>query len=139
MHCRNRLAGVSSGLSDGKLHLVGTSLHLCLERHIMHRFIGGGTQLPLTLGHATNIARRGLGGDNFFFCPLAGQICPSVRALVCIGQRAVPGLFPAGTALTGGASNFDLFCIAVLTIFFYLLAGKLLTLPHGEIGILFYR
>ena len=35
VHCRNRLAGVSSGLSDGKLHLVGTSLHLCLERHII--------------------------------------------------------------------------------------------------------
>ena len=72
--------------------------------------------------------------------PVCGKIIVTGERAMCPNcHRWLPGLFPAGTALTGGASNFDLFCIAVLTIFFYLLAGKLLTLPHGEIGILFYR
>ena len=54
------------------------------------------------MGHAANIARCGLGGDGFFFCPLSGQICPTARALRRIGQRAALGLFRADTALTGG-------------------------------------
>ena len=113
-HCSNRLAGVCDGSLDGKLYLASVGLHLRLGRHTAHSLICGGAQLALTLGHAANITRRSLGGDGFFFCPLSGQICPTARALVCIGQRAVPGLFPAGTALTGGASNFDLFCICLL-------------------------
>ena len=58
--------------------------------------------MALSLGNAANIARCGLGGDGFFFCPLSGQIRPTARALRRIGQRAVPGLFGADTALTGG-------------------------------------
>ncbi len=101
-HRHSRLAGAAGGFLDSKLHLTGTGLHLCLGCYAPHSFICGGSQLALTLGHAANVARRGFGGDGFFFCPLSGQICPTARALLCIGQRAVPSLFRADTALTGG-------------------------------------
>ena len=89
-HCSNRLAGVCDGFLDGKLYLASVGLHLRLGRHTAHSLICGGAQLALTLGHAANVARRDFGGDGFLFRPLAGQICPTARALVCIGQRAVP-------------------------------------------------
>ena len=71
--------------------------------------------MALTLGHAANITRRGLGGDGFLFRPLAGQICPTARALVCIGQRAVPDLFRADTALIGGVDAGGSLLVAVLS------------------------
>ena len=71
--------------------------------------------MALTLGHAANVARRDFGGDGFLFRPLAGQICPTARALVCIGQRAVLGLFRADTALTGGGGAGSGFLLAVLS------------------------
>ena len=93
--------------------------------------------MALTLGHTANIARHGLGGDGFFFCSLAGQIRPTARALLCIGQRVVPSLFRADTALTGGvgAGGFGLFCGMAFSVLFYLLAGKLAALLYGEIGV----
>ena len=90
-------------------------LHLRLGRHTAHSFICGGSQLALTLGHTTNISWRGLGGDDFFFCSLAGQIRPTARALLCIGQRVVPSLFRADTALTGGVGAGNSLLLAVLS------------------------
>ena len=105
-YCRayrhSRLAGAAGGFLDSKLHLPGTGLHLCLGCYAPHSFSCGGSQLALTLGHTTNISWRGLGGDDFFFRPLAGQICPTARVPLCIGQRAALDLFGADTALTGG-------------------------------------
>ena len=90
-------------------------LHLRLGRHTAHSFICGGSQLALTLCHAANVARRGFGGDGFFFRPLSGQICPTARALRRIGQRAVLGLFRADTALTGGVGAGNSLLLAVLS------------------------
>ena len=90
-------------------------LHLRLGHHTAHSFICGGVQLALSLGNAANIARRCFGGDGFFFCPLAGQICPTARALRRIGQRAVLGLFRADTALTGGVGAGNSLLLAVLS------------------------
>ena len=113
-------------------------LHLRLGHHTAHSFICGGAQLALTLGHTANITRRGFGGDGFFFCPLSGQICPTVRARLCVGQRAALGLFRADTALTGGVGvgGFGLLCGTALPIFLNLLAGNLAPLLYGEIGVL---
>nr|WP_279044549.1 hypothetical protein [Gemmiger formicilis] len=71
--------------------------------------------MALTLGHTTNISWCGLGGDGFFFRPLAGQICPTARALRRIGQRAVLGLFRADTALIGGVGAGSSLLLAVLS------------------------
>ncbi|MFR4340609.1 MAG: hypothetical protein ACLT3F_07580 [Gemmiger formicilis] len=71
----------AGGFLDGKLHLTSAGLHLRLGRYAPRSFICSDAQLALSLGHAANIARRGLGGDGFFFRPLAGQICPTARAL----------------------------------------------------------
>ena len=90
-------------------------MHLCLGCYAPHSFICGSTQLALTLDHAANIARRGLGSDGFFFRPLTGQICPTVRALRRIGQRAAFGLFRADTALIGGVGAGGSLLIAVLS------------------------
>ena len=138
-HRRNRLAGVGSGFLDCKLNLAGTGLHLRLGRYVPYRFICGGAQLALTLGHAANVTRRGFDSDGFFFRPLAGQIRPTARALLCIGQRAAPGLLRADTALTGGVGvgGFSLLCGMAFSVLFYLLAGKLAALLYGEIGVLF--
>jgi len=114
-HCSNRLAGVCDGFLDGKLYLASVGLHLRLGRHTAHSLICGGAQLALALGHAANVARRGLGGDGFFFCPLSGQICPTAQALRRIGQRAVLGLFRADTALTGGVGAGGSFLLVVLS------------------------
>ena len=135
---RSRLAGAAGGFLDSKLHLTGKGLHLCLDCYAPHSFICGGSQLALTLGHTTNISWRGLGGDGFFFCPLSGQICPTTRTLLCIGQRAALGLFRADIVLTGGvgAGCFGLFCGAAFAVLFYLLEGKLAALLYGEIGVL---
>jgi hypothetical protein len=94
--------------------------------------------LALTLGHAANVARRDFGGDGFLFRPLAGQICPTARVPLCIGQRAALGLFRADTALTGGvgAGGFSLLCGTAFPVLFYLFAGKLAPLLHGEICVL---
>ena len=115
-----------------------TDLHLCLGGYAARSFICGSTQLALTLGHTANIARRGFGGDGFFFRPLAGQICPTARALRRIGQRAALGLFRADTALTGSvdAGGFGLLGGTAFPVFFYLFAGKLAPLLHGEICVL---
>ena len=101
-HRHSRSACAVRSLLCGKPYFLRTVLHLCLGGYAAHSFGCGGAQLALTLGHAANITRRGLGGDGFFFCPLSGQICPTARALRRIGQRAVLGLFRADTALTGG-------------------------------------
>ena len=141
-YCRayrhSRLAGAAGGFLDSKLHLTGTSLHLCLGCYAPHSFICGGSQLALTLGHTANIARHGLGGDGFFFCSLAGQIRPTARALLCIGQRVVPSLFRADTALIGGmgAGGLDLFSGVSFPVFFCLFARNLAPLLHGEICVL---
>ncbi len=103
-------------------------LHLRLGRHTAHSFICGGSQLALTLCHAANVARRGFGGDGFFFRPLSGQICPTARALRRIGQRAVLGLFRADTALTGGVGAVmgagNIFSIAPLDVIYELFANN---------------
>ena len=137
-YCSNHLAGVCGGFLDGKLHLASVSLHLRLGRYAPHSFICGSTQLALTLGHTANIARHGLGGDGFFFCPLSGQICPTTRTLRRIGQRAALGLFGADIALTGGvgAGGFGLLGGTAFPVFFYLFAGNLAPLLHGEICVL---
>ena len=137
-HRRSGLTGVGGGFLHGKLHLAGAGLHLGLSCYVPHSFICGGAQLALALGHAANVARSGFGGVDLFLCPLVGQIRPTVRARLCVGQRATPCLFGAYTALTGGvgAGGFDLLCGVPLPVFFDLLAGKLATLLHGEIGIL---
>ena len=137
-HRRDGLAGVGSGFLDSKLHLTGTGLHLCLGCYAPHSFICGGSQLALTLSHTTNISWCGLGGDDFFFRPLAGKICPTARVLLCIGQRAALDLFGADTALTGGvdAGGLDRFCGVAHPVLFYLFAGKLAPLLHGEICVL---
>ena len=137
-HRHSRLAGAAGGFLDSKLHLTGTSLHLCLGCYAPHSFICGGSQLALTLGHTANIARHGLGGDGFFFCSLAGQIRPTARALLCIGQRVVPSLFRADTALIGGmgAGGLDLFSGVSFPVFFCLFARNLAPLLHGEICVL---
>ena len=90
-------------------------LHLRLGHYTAHSFICGGACPALTLGHAANIARCDLGGDGFFFCPLAGQICPTVRALRRIGQRAALDLFGADTALFGGVGAGGSHLLAVLS------------------------
>ena len=118
-YCRadrhSRLAGAAGGFLDSKLHLTGTGLHLCLGCYAPHSFICGGSQLALTLGHTTNISWCGLGGDGFFFRPLAGQICPTARALRRIGQRAAPDLFRADTTLTGGVGAGSSLFLAALS------------------------
>ena len=118
-YCRayrhSRLAGAAGGFLDSKLHLTGTGLHLCLGCYAPHSFICGGVQLALSLGNAANIARRGFGGDGFFFCPLSGQICPTARAVRRIGQRAALGLFRADTALIGGVGAGSSLLLAVLS------------------------
>ena len=131
-HRRSRLAGFAGSFPDGKLHLVDVGLHLCLGCYAPHSFICGSTH------HTANIARHGLGGDGFFFCPLSGQICPTTRTLLCIGQRAAPGLFWADTALTGGVDTGSLspLCCAAFPVFLNLLAGKLASLLYGEISVL---
>lgn len=120
--------------------ILRIGLHLRLGSHTAHSFGSSSAQLALSLRHAANIARRGLGGDDFFFRPLAGQICPTARVLRRIGQRAALGLFRADTALTGGVGagvdDFSLLCGAALPVFFNLLAGKLSPLLYGEIGVL---
>lgn len=85
-----------------------------------------------------HVAWCSLGGDDFLFRSLAGQIRPTARALLCIGQRAAPSLFRADTALTGGvgAGGLDLLCGAALPVFLNLFAGKLSPLLYGEIGVL---
>ena len=137
-HRHSRLAGAAGGFLDSKLHLTGTGLHLCLGCYAPHSFICGGSQLALTLGHTTNISWRGLGGDDFFFRPLAGQICPTARVPLCIGQRAALDLFGADTALIGGvdADGFGLLGGTAFPVFFYLFAGNLAPLLHGEICVL---
>ena len=137
-HRHSRLAGAAGGFLDSKLHLTCTGLHLCLGCYAPHSFICGGAQLPLPLGHTANVARRGLGSGDFLFCPLSGQIRPTARALLCIGQRAALGLFRADIALTGGvgAGCFGLFCGAEFAVLFYLFAGNLAALLHGEICVL---
>ena len=130
---RNRLgedADAGTSFSD--------QLHLCLGCYAPHSFICGGSQLALTLGHTTNISWRGLGGDDFFFRPLAGQICPTARVPLCIGQRAALDLFGADTALIGGvdADGFGLLGGTAFPVFFYLFAGNLAPLLHGEICVL---
>ena len=116
-------------------------LHPRLGRHTAHSFICGDAQLALILCHAANVARRGFGGDSFFFRPLSGQIRPTARVLLCIGQRAVPSLFRADTALTGGVGTGSLspLCCAAFPVFLNLLAGKLAHLLHSEIGGLLYH
>ena len=137
----NRPAGIAGSFLDSKLYLAGAGMHLCLSCYAPHSFIFGSTQLALTLGHTANIARHGLGGDGFFFCPLSGQICPTTRTLLCIGQRTVPSLFRADTALTGGVGTGSLspLCCAAFPVFLNLLAGKLAHLLHSEIGGLLYH
>ena len=68
----------------------------------------------------------------------AEDAVPTARALLCIGQRAVPGLFRADTVLTGcvGAGSFDLLCGMASAVLFYLLADKLAALLRGEICVL---
>ena len=90
-------------------------LHLRLGRLTAHSFICNDAQLALSLGNAANVARRGFGDDGFFFCPLPGQICPTARARLCIGQRAALGLFRADTALTGGVGAGNSLLLAVLS------------------------
>ena len=90
-------------------------LHPRLGRHTAHSFICGDAQLALILCHAANVARRGFGGDGFFFCPLSGQICPTARARLCIGQRTTLDLFRADTALIGGVGADGSFFLAVLS------------------------
>ena len=114
-HRHSRSACTSRSLLHGKPYFLRMGLHLRLGHYTAHSFICGGVQLALTLGHAANIARCGLGGDGFFFCPLAGQICPTVRALRRIGQRAVLDLFRADTALTGGVDAGNSFLLALLS------------------------
>ena len=106
--------------------------------HTARGFICGGARPALTFGHTANIARRGFGGDGFFFCPLSGQICPTARAVRRIGQRAALGLFRADTALIGGvdAGGLDRFCGVAHPVLFYLFAGNLAPLLHGEICVL---
>ena len=113
-------------------------LHPRLGRHTAHSLICGGAQLALTLGHAANVARRDFGGDGFLFRPLAGQICPTARVPLCIGQRAALDLFGADTALIGGvdADGFGLLGGTAFPVFFYLFAGNLAPLLHGEICVL---
>ena len=135
---RNCLAGVGGSFLNGKLHLLGASLHLCLGCYAPHSFICSGVQLALALGHAANVARSDFSGDDLFFRPLAGQICPTARAWLCVGQRAAPGLLRADTALTGdmGAGGFGLLGGTASPVFFYLFAGNLAPLLHGEICVL---
>ena len=114
-YCHSRSACAVRSLLCGKPYFLRTVLHLCLGGYAAHSLICGGAQLALTLGHAANITRRGLGGDGFLFRPLAGQICPTARALVCIGQRAVPDLFRADTALIGGVDAGGSLLVAVLS------------------------
>ena len=137
-HRRSGLTGVGGGFLHGKLHLAGAGLHLGLSCYVPHSFICGGAQLALALGHAANVARSGFGGVDLFLCPLAGQICPTARVLLCIGQRAALDLFGADTALTGGVDvgGFGLLCGTALPIFLNLLAGNLAPLLYGEIGVL---
>lgn len=53
--------------------------------------------------------------DGFFFCPLPGQICPTARARLCIGQCAALALFRADTALIGGVDAGSSFLLAALS------------------------
>ena len=108
-------ACAARNLLRGKPYFLRTGLHLRLGRHTAHSLILGGACPALTLGNAANIARRGFGGDGFFFRPLSGQICPTARALRRIGQRAVLGLFRADTALTGGVGAGNSLLLAVLS------------------------
>ena len=114
-HRHSRFACAARDLLRGKPYFLRTGLHLCLGYYAAHSFICGGSQLALTLCHAANIARCGLGGDGFFFRPLSGQICPTARALRRIGQRAALGLFRADTALTGGVGVGGSFLLAALS------------------------
>ena len=111
----NRPAGIAGSFLDSKLYLADAGMHLCLGCYAPHSFICGGAQLALTFGHTANIARRGFGGDGFFFCPLSGQICPTARAVRRIGQRAALGLFRADTALTGSVDAGGSLFLAVLS------------------------
>ena len=86
-HRHSRLAGAAGGFLDSKLHLTGTSLHLCLGCYAPHSFICGGSQLALTLGHTANIARHGLGGDGFFLL-LAGGANPPHGASAALHRSA---------------------------------------------------
>jgi len=101
----------------GKPYFLRTDLHLRLGSHTARGFICGGARPALTFGHTANIARRGFGGDGFFFCPLSGQICPTARAVRRIGQRAALGLFRADTALIGGVGAGSSLLLAVLSGF----------------------
>ena len=134
----NRPAGIAGSFLDSKLYLAGAGMHLCLGCYAPHSFICGSTQLALTLCHAANVARCGFGDDGFFFCPLPGQICPTARARLCIGQCAALALFRADTALIGGvdAGGLDRFCGVAHPVLFYLFAGNLAPLLHGEICVL---
>ena len=118
--------------------MAGAGLHLGLSCYVPHSFICGGAQLALALGHAANVARSGFGGVDLFLCPLAGQIRPTVRVPLCIGQRAALDLFGADTALIGGvdAGGFGLLGGTAFPVFFYLFAGNLAPLLHGEICVL---
>lgn len=135
--CCNSFSGAAGCFLYGKLHLPGMDLHLRLGYYILRDFIGGGTQLALTLSHAANVARCSFGGSNFSFRPLAWQIHSTARVLLCVGQHAAPGLFVADTVLTGGvgAARLDLLCGAALPALFNLLAGKLAPLLYGEVGV----
>ena len=92
-----------------------STLDMRLGRHTAHSFICGDAQLALILCHAANVARRGFGGDGFFFCPLSGQICPTARARLCIGQRTALDLFRADTALIGGVGAGSSLLLAALS------------------------
>ena len=111
----NRPAGIAGSFLDSNVYLAGAGMHLCLGCYAPHSFICGSTQLALTLCHAANVARRGFGDDGFFFCPLPGQICPTARARLCIGQCAALALFRADTALIGGVDAGSSFLLAALS------------------------
>ena len=114
-HRHSRSACTSRSLLRGKPYFLRMGLHLRLGHYTAHSFICGGAGPALTLGHTANIARRGFGGDGFFFCPLPGQIRPTGRARLCVGQCAALDLFRADTALTGGVGAGSNFLLAVLS------------------------
>ena len=74
----------------------------------------------------------------FSFARWRGKSAPRRGCRAASGKRAALGLFGADTSLTGGvdAGGFDLFSGVSFPVFFYLLAGNLAHLLHGEICVL---
>ena len=74
----------------------------------------------------------------FSFARWRGKSAPRRGCRSASGKRAALGLFRADTALTGGvgAGGFSLLCGTAFPVLFYLFAGKLAPLLHGEICVL---